>query len=296
MANPAGVFRHHDGNGTQWMAAAGSGSVSDPYVQSVDMPGVTETSADGNTALKVFIQDQTTPALFVKASKLIAGTTIAVQPTIEDKTVTLTDSSGMSVGELLFLTSVPSSRFYTGRILGNTANVITLDTPIDFAFEVGQEAKSTTTNMAVDGSSTTQIFSARSAEPTGGLGLVVDVTRMIFKCITATAVDLSKFGDQAALIKGVVVRRTDGVTINQFNIKTNGDIAELMFDYMPYDAQNAQQGQHGFVARLTYGGGSKVGVVVRLGPGDDLEFMIQDNLSAITSFEVTLEGHVVQNG
>ena len=255
-----------------------------------------ETSQAGTTGLGVFVQDQTTPAIFLKANKVVATSTVAVQPSIGDLQIELADTTGMVVDDLLIATSLIGTRFYQGRILANVADVLTLDTPLDYAFEVGQEANATTTNMAVDGSVTPQIFSARAAEPAVGLGIVADVTRLNFFCITNTAVDLGRFGDIAGgLTNGLVVRRTDGITINQFNIKTNGELSELTGgDWIPYDAQNANQGQHGFVARLTYGGQDKVGVVVRLGPGDDLEFIIQDDLSSLGKFEILLEGHVVQ--
>ena len=65
------------------------------------------------------------------------------------------------------------------------------------------------------------------------------------------------------------------------------------YDWTPYLATNPQQGQDGFLFRLTFAGMNKLGVAIRLNPGEDLQFLVQDDLSGITVLEVTAEGHVV---
>jgi hypothetical protein len=176
-----------------------------------------------------------------------------------------------------------------GAIAGST---ITIDTPLDFAYPSGSQITNGTINMGVDGSATTQVFSLRAADP--GLPLTVDITRVIFTCTTDSAVDMSKFGDIAGgITNGLVLRRTDGTYNNIFNAKTNAELSSLMYDFVVYAATNPSIGQDGFVGRLTFAGSNKIGVAIRLGPGEDLELLVQDDLSDLVEFTAMFEGHVV---
>ena len=87
--------------------------------------------------------------------------------------------------------------------------------------------------------------------------------------------------------------RTGGKSQNIFNVKSNGEIAGIMLDWNPYQSGLGSQAVNGFAARLTFNGDEKLGVVKRLNIGEDLEFVIQDDLTDITSFEVMGEGHQV---
>lgn len=64
-----------------------------------------------------------------------------------------------------------------------------------------------------------------------------------------------------------------------------------MFDF---DIQSAiGQQQDGFTGRLTFGGQSKMGVVIRLNQGEDLQMLVQDDLSTLDSLSIICEGHTV---
>ena len=169
--------------------------------------------------------------------------------------------------------------------------VLTLDTPLDYDYEIGDQLTCGTDNLAVDGSSTTQIFSLRAADP--GIPITIDVTRIIIECITASATSLDKFGDLAALTHGFVFRRVDGFYNNIFNVKTGGQFAGVSFDYDPHVASVPAQNVDGFAVRLTFAGSNKLGVALRVAQGEDLQFLIQDDLSGLTVLRVMFEGHVV---
>jgi hypothetical protein len=62
---------------------------------------------------------------------------------------------------------------------------------------------------------------------------------------------------------------------------------------MDYTDRTAQ-GQFGTGARITFGGQSKHGVVIRLSELDALQFIVQDNLTGLTSLKIVAEGHEVQ--
>jgi hypothetical protein len=247
--------------------------------------------------MEVQISDQTSPVVIVPANQTNNISALSADATIDARTVTVDNTTGFVDGTFVVITNVDSRRYYTGYQVGAVAgNVVTLDTPLDFAYETGDQITNGTTDLAVDGSATPQIFSLRAAEPPGGVNVVVDITRILFVCETTNAVDLNKFGDiVGGLVNGLVCRRRDGTYNNLFNLKTNGDMAGIMYDWTPYVASNPSQGINGFVARLTFASQGKIGVSVRVGQGEDFELIVQDNQSTIVRLNALIEGHVVQD-
>ena len=248
---------------------------------------------EANGAVPINIQDQTSPTLIVPLNQTANTTTVSVLAVTDTRTVTVTDTTGFVDKAFVVIASIPDNRYYTGYQVGAVAgNVVTLDTPLDFAYPIGATATNGISNMNVNGSVTTEVFSLRAADP--GLPIEIDVTRIIFVCETAGAVDLTKFGDIAGgLISCVVLRCNDGIVNNIFNAKTNADLAGFMYDFSVAAATNPAQGQDGFTGRMTFGGQNKMGVVIRIGAGEDLEMLIQDDLSSLQKFQVIVEGHVV---
>lgn len=242
-------------------------------------------------------QDQTTDAVIVKFNLVEASTTLAIASVIGDYTVTVVDATGAVVGNKIIFFNPVVLRFTFAEVLAISGNLITIDGPIDVDYPVGTFVDFTSTNMNLDGSVTPIIFGLRGTGAPPGVDLDVDITRLIFKCQTTNSVDLSKFGDiVGGLLRGLQLRQRSaaGRVQNIFNVKTNGDLAGIMYDWTPYDAQNPNQGQNGFVARFTFGGPEKIGVVVRLPVGTDLEFIIQDDLTDLLLLEVVAEGHIVE--
>jgi hypothetical protein len=247
--------------------------------------------------LDVSLQDQTTPSVIVKFHRVDAVTDLAASTEIDDLTITVTSSTGFVIGEYIIIYSNVTDRYYLGQILNIAANVITVDSPLDSAFPIGASVTTGPSNMAVDGSSTSQIFGLRGQDVLPeGVDLVFDITRIIFHCTTASSVDLSKFADIAGgITNGLVLRKRDGTYNNIFNVKTNGELAGILYDLTISQATNPAQGQDGFYARLTFASQGKIGVAIRLQKGEDLELIVQDALQTITLLECTAEGHVVED-
>ncbi len=59
---------------------------------------------------------------------------------------------------------------------------------------------------------------------------------------------------------------------------------------MAYD-DKAPAGVYGLRGRLTYAGQNEHGVTLELEPGESIELVIQDDLTALVSFEVMVQGH-----
>ena len=275
----------HDDAGTGWTQDANGG-------MPVNLVGV---AAESNGGLPVNIQDQTTPTILIPANQVVATSTLAATATLDTNSVSVTDASAMSVGEMYVVTSTTGDRYawgYITAIAGAGPYTVTLSNYLDYAFESGQEFSSCIDNMAVDGSASRQIFSLRAAEPAGGINLTVDVTRIIIQCLTSTAPVLTDFGDIAGgITNGLQCRRIDGTYQNIFSVRSNEEIQSLAYDMQLYSALGVTD--NGLSARLTFAGQEKIGVVLRIGTGEDLQFIVHDDLSSLTELRVMIQGHVV---
>jgi hypothetical protein len=239
------------------------------------------------------IQDSTSPLFIVKASNLVIETTLTSQTAKDDYIINVTSAASFVVGQYLTIYNVAADRVFFSEILEINTLAITLDTPLDFEFIIGSIVSVGDNNMNVDGSVTPVIYGIRNPT-TADIPSSVDITRIMFKCLTDTTVDLSMFGDIAGgLERGIVIRRVDGEYQNVLNAKTNGDLKNIMFDF---DIEVVgQQGQDGFTGRLTFAGQNKMGAVIRIGPNEDLQIVIQDDLTGLDSFTIIAEGSGVVN-
>lgn len=236
----------------------------------------------------VIVGDQTSPPILVYMNRVEASAILTANFTINSYDVTINDTGNVNVGDYVGVFNQENNVFYVGNILSVLGNVVTMDTPSDFNFTVGDIFQCGSKDMNVDGSVTPQIFSLR-ADP--NLDITVDITRVIIHITDNTAMDDEKFGGINALTRGVVLRRVDGNNQNLFNVKTNGEFGELAFD-KSYD-DKAPAGFFGYSSRLTFAGANKIGVAIRLGPNDDLQLIVQDDLTALNTFRIMVEGHVV---
>lgn len=243
--------------------------------------------------LEVLQQSNTSPAVIVKFSKIKSERQLAVATAIDDWTITLDDATGVVDGDAFSIVNKDGARFTLGYVVGAPAgNVVSIDRPMDFEFQIGDYVAIRTTNMAVDGSVTPEVFSIRG-DISEEIPIEIDLTRIIFVALTPDAVDLSKFGHLAALTKGITLRHRNGILYNILNVKSNLDFEGITLDWKPYSAGVGNQGQDGFSCRLTFNGPDKLDTVVRLGPNEDLEIVIPENLSTITLFECRVEGSFV---
>jgi len=235
------------------------------------------------------VLDQTSQSIDFFFGRLDTLTTLAAQADPEDKTLTLTSATGFVDGTRLGIFSADDPDvIYLGDQIGAPAgNVVAVDSPIDQTLPVTSAVAGVTTNMAVDGSSTTQVF---QIGPVGaGSTAVVDITRIMGHLLDSTAMDDGKFGGISALTNGVVLRKNDGVMKNLWNVKTNADLALICFNFNYSD--KAPGGQFGANFRNTFGGQGAHGVVLELLPGEYLEVLIQDDLTGLDEFRMMAQGH-----
>ena len=250
-----------------------------------------------NNSIPVTLQDQHTPTVIANASILEQTTTTTALVAIEDTVFPVASVTGIIAGKYLSVFDPASVRFMTCFVVSVDTLNVTIDRPIDFAFPSGSYIDVSETNLAVNGSLATPIVAGvrnnAGATPPPGIELSMDVTRVLFHCVGTSAMDLTTFGNLAALTNGLVCRKRDGTTQNVFNVKSNGEMRGIMYHFEIVATGTVGQGEDGFFGRLTFAGQNKMGVTIRLAINEDLEFFIQDNLSTLTLFEIVVEGSIV---
>ncbi len=209
-------------------------------------------------------------------------------------TIKPTSTTGFTDGRYIILFDPASENFsfYT-QIGAPAAGIITLDTPLDFAYPAGAFVDVAITDMSINGIST-RTFGLRGTGAPPGVDIRVDITTIIIQCVADSATDLDKFGDLTALTRGLVLRKRNDVVQNIFNVKSNNEISGVM-KYDPVVTANPGQGIDGFRAELIFTGQENIGVAIRLPIGEDLEVLVQDNLTDLTFLEITAKGHLVQD-
>lgn len=235
------------------------------------------------------------------AVELFNTVTLATDAVFDSRTVTFETGHNFVVGNQFGIANVVNPldpHLYIGTVLSVATNTITLDSPIDFEYKTTDFSFRGSDDVAVDGSSTTKMFIIQPP-----IGFNWDITRVMFSMIDSSTPDDSKFGGADALTNGLVLRlcRNYGTEYyNLANFKTNGDIANYAYD-VSYTTRSGGQGSYGVRSRLTFSGPEKMGSVIRLrggdnpqaGPQDQLQILVQDNLTVLDSFKILFQGHWV---
>jgi len=252
-----------------------------------------ETSARGNTALGVFVQDQTTQSLDLLFLQDLNSTTLDGANTRDSRFFDVATGEGslISLGNIIEIGS--ESTFIQARVKGIVDDTIEIDSPMVSAFSGGTLVAIKSDDLKVDGSVTPQVFSI-SPEP----AQIGDIVKIILRMEGTANMDSGTFGTLPALTNGVVIRfkRPDGDFINLINFKTNGDFVSKSFahEFLP----NNGNGVRLFVSSLGYGGQENFGVVQRLDGSlfEEIQVVIQDKLDepSLTEFGLAGQGHEVQ--
>lgn len=244
-------------------------------------------------AQDVALQDQTSRPVITKFNQVSNSTTLSVAAVKGAYTITVAATTGFSDKRYIILFDPVSQNFSFYTQIGAVAgSVVTLDTPIDFAYPIGANVDTAITDMSVDGSSTVQTFGLRGTGAPPGVDIKVDITKIIIQCITVSAVSLPLFGDLTALNRGLVLRKRNSIIENIFNVKSNNELSGIM-QFDPVVTATPGQGVDGFRAELQFAGQNEVGVAIRLPIGEDLEVLNQDLLTGLTILEMMAIGHIV---
>ena len=259
-------------NLNQFFATSGNGTESVPFRMVQD----------------VSIQSGTAPLYVVKFSNVVAETVTTSTNSLDDYVINVNSATGFVVGQYLTIYNPTANRVFFAEVLAINTLAITLDRPLDFPFASGSDVTVGSTNMNVDGSVTPQIFGVRNPITTD-ITLEIDISRLMFSMLTASTPQLSDFGDITnGITRGVQIRRVDGTYQNIINFKTNMELKEILYDLQIQTAAN--NAQDGLTARFNL---TNLEQVVRIGAGEDLQVVIQDDLTSLTSFTMIAEGSEV---
>lgn len=251
-----------------------------------------DTAKVTNGGLDINIQDQHTQAFDLHMGKGNGATTISAAAVVDTYTLTLTSTVGFVAGGSIILVDFLGEAFVATQIGAPAGSVITVDTPINRVYAIGTLIAPVNLNLAVDGSVTRQIFAIGPI----GSAFEFDITRLLGYIQDGTVMDDGKFGGITALTNGCVFRRyiaSSGTYQNFWNVKTNGDLALIGYDFSYTDKPPAGT-SYGARFRITYAGQAKHGVTIRLEDGDILQFIVQDDLTGLEKFHVMAQGHRVE--
>jgi hypothetical protein len=199
--------------------------------------------------------------------------------------LTLTSVTGITTGQFFGLFDVTSKAFYFGTVLAApVGNVVQIDSPLCCAYPTGSIFQAVSKNINANGSVTPVTYSIAPQT-------TIRALRVLGSMTTGSPPDYSTFGDIAGgITKGIVLRRNNGVVDNIWNVKKNADFAGLAYDLNIFRAANPQ-GVDGLAFRYTLNGEDKHGTSILIPPGDRLDLIVQDDLSSLTSFEITVQGY-----
>lgn len=257
-----------------------------------------EITADGAAGVAVFVQDQTTGVLDVPFLLQESALTLGADTVVGSRTITLAAGHGLTTisdaGKIIEVAdSANGSFFFQCEVISVSTNDITLDCPVNRIYTVaGSIVAISVVDMNVDGSTIPQIFSVLPFPLQRG-----DMVRMIVEMRDDVAMDFETFGGIAALTNGVILRvnNGDGTFRNLYNFKSNGDIIKMGFDH-EFQINNGNN-VRGFTARITWGGQSKHGVVIRLDGSkfESLEMVVQDDLTGLSRMHWLAQGSEIQD-
>jgi len=171
--------------------------------------------------------------------------------------------------------------------LGNST--LTLDRPLDVAWEIGDTVEIIAENMAVNGSiaapDSFKMFPPRNS--------IMHVQAFVLNITMSSTGDDSLFGNLTKLPFGVVLRAYNGAAGRYGTFtswKSNGDIRMDMALLQYHD--KAGGGLHSVAGDGKIS--ERTGAVPELisANGDYLEILIQDNLTALSSFRLKAQGHI----
>lgn len=245
-----------------------------------------------STSKQRFINTRNEPGtpVVVMFNKVTNSTTLASGATKGTRTITVTSSTGIAVGSYLILFNATDGHFGFYKVTSIAgAPVITVDSELEYSFAAGTDVDVATVALNVDGSSTSQVFGIRGDTSGEPVDVCVCINKIVAVCVVTTKPDYSDFGDITALTNGVLLRKRNGDTQNIGAAKTNIELASQAGRWQLLESSISG---YGFIADFEFAGENNLNTPIIIKPGDDLEIVIQDDLTGLISFSCVAFGRV----
>ena len=159
---------------------------------------------------------------------------------------------------------------------------------MDFAFTTAAVIHIGTWNLAVDGSGTTKI--AHIVVPPE---CKFNIYQLNISITDNVVMDSAKFGGISALTNGILFRMVNSTVKNLPLIVNNIGFSEQGCD-ISYDPK-APAGVYGFQAKKNYNIVNGVSLRLNGETNDEIQCLIRDDLTDLTMFNITINGHVAQD-
>ncbi len=215
---------------------------------------------------------------------------------INDRTITVDSVAIFSTGDFITILS-DTGGFFQAEITSIDSLVLSLDTPLDTVFQVGDEVISLSRDMDVNASpASPKIFGVRGKIGKTDLPVWFDITKIIGYMVTDALPDYNTFGDIAGgLTNGLVLRKheVNNKLCNFHNIKTNGQIALHSGNLTILEETKAPK-INGIHWEMDFAGQHNHGVAIRIKTDENLEYVIADDLSSLLKFRMIAVGHIVK--
>lgn len=249
---------------------------------------VVNVSSKGGQYVDTYLQDQTSPAFAYYFKSLLGYATLSTNAVIDLNTIELNTGHGVQNGEYISL--IDGVHSLQAKVVGVNVNIITLDQPLDYAFSTSSEVRRTIINMNVNGSVTKQIFNIKPSKC-----MHWHINQISLSITDNTEMDSGKFGGVAALTYGIVIRRKNGEYFNLLSAKTNSEL-DLKGFVIKYDTK-APSGVYGLTSTKNFNSQLGAGCTIDIKGCDDdeLEIIIQDDLTGLLSFTGVAIGHYVMD-
>lgn len=240
------------------------------------------------TPIPVEIQDQYSETIDLYLCQKYLTTNPTSSILLESRSIDLDSVSGIIAGDCIDISE--NGKTFQALVQSVVGSTVNFNCPSDQAFTSSAVVKLGKWNMNVNGSITPVIY---NISPPAGVQW--DINRIIIGILDDTAMDDSKFGGISSLTNGLVFRIKDGYYKNLFVVNDNGGFRERSFDAQYLD--KAPAGYYGFGCRKTFNGQDKSGVTLRIDgdDGDELQIIIQDDLTNLNKLTCVAQGHTVVN-
>lgn len=217
----------------------------------------------------------------------LAQTILASNSTLNANTIVVTSATNITTGKTINISQ--GARIFQSLVTNVSGTTVTLASPLDYAFATGATVCVGNWNLNQDGSSTPIIFMIQPPPN----------AKFHIKTITITMADNaemddSKFGGITALTKGLIARRVNGSTFNYFLVTNNRGFSQAGYE-KKYNDRAGGTGAYGIdiVKDLMVNNGNII--ALDGATNDQLQFIIRDNLTALSEFTVSVHGHIVED-
>jgi len=215
-------------------------------------------------------------------------TTLAVAASIGAISLTVASSVGFVAGDSIQIGDHTNDTTHT-KILSVVGNVINLNRSLGHIRAIGTSVEI----IIIDISSTSGSMAAPiSYKIIPSLGVTWHIERFNLEMVHGTAGDLSLFGNLTALINGVLLRRYDGATatFSTYTVWISNEDIFLDTARIEFPVRASGGGSY---ATISVGSFADIGVTIKLDAlaGDYLEVLVQDDITALTSFRIRAQGH-----